>query len=75
MDARTDTSSEMALLQLEIHRRMSLEQKLLLVFELSDLAREFTLAGIRHDHPEWTEIDVRPEYIRRIRSADRFSNR
>jgi len=34
---------------------MSGEQRLLLAFEMSMSVRELNRAGIRHDHPDWTE--------------------
>jgi hypothetical protein len=43
---------------------MSGEQRLLLAFEMSMFARELNRAGIRHDHPVWTEPQVARELLR-----------
>jgi hypothetical protein len=43
---------------------MSGEQRLLLALEMSLFARELAKAGIRRDHPEWTEAQVAHELLR-----------
>lgn len=43
---------------------MSGEQRLLLAFEMSLFARELAQAGIRQEHPEWSEGQVGRELIR-----------
>jgi len=60
----TDTSPAAQALQLEIQRRMSGEQRMLLAFEMSLFARELAKAGIRHEHPEWSEARVAREMLR-----------
>jgi hypothetical protein len=50
---------------LEIIRAIPLGRKLELTAELCDTTREWALAGIRLQHPELSEEDVRKEYIRR----------
>jgi hypothetical protein len=45
---------------------MSPGERLRLALELSDLARGLALAGIRQQNPEWTEVDVRHEWVRRV---------
>jgi len=37
---------------------------MLLAFEMSEFARELARAGIRHDHPEWSEAQVARELLR-----------
>ena len=58
------------LLQLEIHRQMSPEQRLRLALEISDDAHALALAGIRFRHPAWTESQVREERIRMLLLPD-----
>lgn len=60
----SDTSTEAAAIQLRLLREMTGEQRLRLAFELSDLAQEITKAGIRRDHPEWSEREVNREWLR-----------
>jgi hypothetical protein len=43
---------------------MSAEQRLQVAFELNDLLREFRKAGIRRDHPEWSDREVMIELFR-----------
>ena len=56
--AISDTSPEARELQLQIHRSMSGEQKILIALEMSEFAREIAKAGIRQDHPDWEEWQV-----------------
>jgi hypothetical protein len=60
----TDTSAAAQAIQLEIHRSMSGEQRLLLAFEMSMFARELCRARISHEHPEWTKAQIFRELIR-----------
>ena len=62
--AITDTSPEAQAIQLKIQSGMSGEQRILLAFEMSEFARELARAGIRHDHPEWSEAQVARELLR-----------
>jgi len=62
--AISDTSPEIEAMQLEIRRRMSPEQRLLVAFEISDLCRAFRKAGIRLEHPDWSERQVMIELFR-----------
>jgi hypothetical protein len=59
-----DTTAEAQSIQDEIHRKMGPERRFELAWELSLLAREFALAGIRRDHPEFTESEAMREYVR-----------
>ena len=63
--AITDTSPEARAIQLKIQHEMSGEQRMLLAFEMSEFARELARAGIRRDHPEWSEAQVARELLRR----------
>jgi hypothetical protein len=60
----SDTSPEIHAMQIEIRRAMSPEQRLRIAVELSDLQREFRKAGIRRDHPDWSEHQVMIELFR-----------
>ena len=59
-----DTSPEAEDIQLRLQREMTGEQRLRLAFELSDLTQEMTRAGIRRDHPAWSEGEVIREWLR-----------
>jgi hypothetical protein len=60
----TDTSPAAQAIQLRIQQAMSGEQRLLLAFEMSLFARELARAGIRQEHPEWSETEVARELLR-----------
>jgi hypothetical protein len=60
----SDTSPEVQAIQDEIHRRMSGEEKLKLAMEMSDMARNFSLARLRAEHPEWTDWELKRELLR-----------
>lgn len=60
----SDTSAAARAIQLEIHRSMSGEQRLLLAFEMSLFARDLCRERIRHEHPEWTEAQIARELLR-----------
>jgi hypothetical protein len=62
--AITDTSPEAQAIQLKIQSGMSGEQRILLAFEMSEFARDLARAGIRHDHPEWSEAEIARELLR-----------
>lgn len=50
---------------LEIVRAIPLGRKLELTAELCDATREWAMAGIRSQHPDLDEEEIRKEYIRR----------
>lgn len=60
----TDTSAAAQAVQLRIQKAMSGEQRLLLALEMSLFARDLAKAGIRQDHPDWTEGQVARELMR-----------
>lgn len=60
----TDTTPAAQAVQLEIHRSMSGEQRLLLAYEMSMFARELNRARLRREHPEWSEAQVARELLR-----------
>jgi hypothetical protein len=62
--AISDTSPEIEAMQIKIRQSMSPQQLLEVAIELSDLLRQFRKAGIRRDHPDWTERQVMIELFR-----------
>lgn len=64
MQRPLDTTEEADRIQFEIFGRMSVEQKLRLMSELTEAARATFEAGIRSRHPDYTDNDVRLARIR-----------
>ena len=62
--ATRDTSPEIEAMQLEIRRRMTPAQRWKVAIEISETYREFRKAGIRMQHPEWTDRQVMIELFR-----------
>jgi hypothetical protein len=60
----SDTSAAAEAVQLEIHRSMPGEQRLLLAFEMSLFARDLCRERIRHEHQQWTEAQIARELLR-----------
>jgi hypothetical protein len=60
----SDTTPPAQARQLEVHRRLSGEQRLLLALDMSMFARELAKAKIRSDHSEWSERQISLELIR-----------
>jgi hypothetical protein len=60
----SDTSPDAQAIQDEIHRRMTGEERLKLAFEMSEMARNFALARLRREHPDWTEWELKRELLR-----------
>jgi hypothetical protein len=60
----SDTSPSAQAVQFQILRAMTEGQRLLLALDMSLFARELTRAGIRQDHPEWSETQIARELIR-----------
>jgi hypothetical protein len=59
-----DTSSAARTVQLKIEQATSGEERLLMAFEMSLFVRDLAAAGIRHDHPDWSDAEVKRELIR-----------
>jgi len=59
--AISDTSPKIEAMQIKIARSMTVEQRLLLALDISLLCRELMLAGIRNNHPDWSEKEVQRE--------------
>jgi Rv0078B-related antitoxin len=60
----SDTTPEAQAIQERIRRAMTGEQLLLLAWDMSLFARELARAGIRQEHPDWTEAEVSRELLR-----------
>ena len=61
---KTDTSPEAREIQLEIHRSMSGEQRILIALEMSLFARDLARERICSEHPDWDEAKVQRELWR-----------
>jgi len=60
----SDTTPAAQAVQLEMHRAMSGEQKIILAFEMCEFARELNRARLRQEHPEWCEQQIARELLR-----------
>ena len=63
MHAR-DTSPEIAAIQYESYRRMGPSGRFRAAAELTNFVREFSRAGIRKRHPDYSEEQVTSELAR-----------
>ena len=61
----SDTDPAAREVQIKVLRNMTGEQRLLLAIEMSEFAHELSRAGIRDQHPEWSEKEVTRELLRR----------
>ena len=59
-----DTSPAARTVQLQFERAATGEQRLLMVLEMSRFARDLAAAGIRQQHPGWTDTQVARELLR-----------
>ena len=59
-----DTTRDAFLRQLEVLRRMGIEGRAAMTFELSDNLRSLVKEGVRHRHPDWDEARVKEEFLR-----------
>lgn len=62
--AISDTSPKARKIQLNIHRAMSGEQRILIALEMSLFARELARERIRSEHPDWDERQIERELLR-----------
>ena len=67
-----DTSQAAANVQTEALRRMGLSGRAELTFQLCDNLRQITKAGIRHRHPDYTDLQVTQAYLRLILEPELF---
>lgn len=68
----SDTTPDAEAVQLAAYRRLSPEQKLTLAMRASEAARDLALAGIRREHPDWPESELKREFLRRQFPADQI---
>ena len=61
------TPEEGVRLQIEGYRRMTPQQRLQISFELYELTRTLVRQGVKHQHPDWNEQQVKEEVLRRFR--------
>lgn len=60
----SDTSDDVARMQLEAYRQMSCSRRFEMAVEMSDLARSFAESRIKREHPEWSDRQVTRELLR-----------
>ena len=60
-----DTTLEAARKQFEILRRLPPQKRALISFEISDNVRQNVIAGIKKLHPDFTDIQIKKELLRR----------
>ncbi|MHC4259496.1 MAG: hypothetical protein ACYSTF_03655 [Planctomycetota bacterium] len=58
-----DTSIDAARKQIEILRRIGMEGRAKMTFELSDNMRQTVEDGVRHRHPDWEPQRVNREVV------------
>ncbi|HEV7768752.1 MAG TPA: hypothetical protein VGQ76_27415 [Thermoanaerobaculia bacterium] len=61
--AVSDTTPRAAAIQLQLYRDAGPSRRAQIAVELSDAVRETTLAGIRRRHPDYSEEQVRSEFL------------
>jgi hypothetical protein len=61
-----DTHPKVEAMQLEHLRSMTGEQRLLMGIDISALSHALMKAGVRRDHPDWSEKQVMREVIRLV---------
>jgi len=59
-----DTTRDAFRRQLEILRRLGIEGRAAMTFELSDNLRQIIEDGVRHHHPDWDQTRVKQEVLR-----------
>jgi hypothetical protein len=64
MTLMRDTTAAARRVQVEAFRQLDGPTRLLMACQMSDDSRAVTLSGIRHRHPDWSEIAVQEELLR-----------
>jgi hypothetical protein len=64
MTVTRDTTAAARRVQVEALRRLDGPTRLRMALEMSEEARQVSLAGIRHRHPDWTDAAVHRELLR-----------
>jgi hypothetical protein len=60
----SDTTRAAKHVQLAIQRKIPGEQRLIMALEMSLFVRDLNRAGIRSDHPDWSNAQVERELLR-----------
>lgn len=60
----SDTTIEAAAVQLQVLRKIGIEGRIKMTFQLSNNMRSTVEAGVRHRHPEYDDQQVRREVLR-----------
>jgi len=60
----TDTTPSAQAVHWQVQRAMTGEQRLVAALEMSIFARELQKAGIRQEHPAWSDTEVEREVLR-----------
>lgn len=68
-----DTTPEAHAIQLAIYRRMSVDERLTLAWEMSEAARRTTLDGIRARHPDYDEPTAIRALFRLVHGAELYA--
>jgi hypothetical protein len=64
MTVTRDTTAAARRVQVEALRRLDGPTRVRMALEMSEEARQVSLAGIRHRHPDWTDAAVHRELLR-----------
>ncbi len=59
-----DTDTAAAELQVRIHRRLTGSERLALALEMSAATRDLVLTRLRHQHPDWSDRELKRELLR-----------
>jgi Rv0078B-related antitoxin len=59
-----DTTPEIEAMQIRIFRSMTVERHLEIALEISLLSRALMRAGVRRDHPDWSDKEIEREVHR-----------
>jgi hypothetical protein len=68
-----DTTPEAAWVQMQIYRRMPMKDRLKQAFDMFSFMQQVCAAGVRVQHPEYTEEQVKHEVIRRNLGPELFA--
>jgi hypothetical protein len=71
----SDTTAEAAAFQTEVHRRIGASGRFRVAVEMSELARNLAVAGLRARRPALNEIELRRELLSGLtRRRERFNS-
>ena len=67
-----DTTADALAVQTQVLRRIGMNGRAAMTFELSDNLRSLVEAGVRHRHPHWDDQTIEREVIRLMIGDDLF---